>query len=66
MTPTSSADLRLLTAPEAARVLRISRRKLTLLAREGKITPARFGRAIRFDPRDVESLISAAKEVQHD
>lgn len=52
---------RLLNSEDARHFLRISRRKLFQMIRAGQILPIRFGRVLRFDPRDLEVLVEEAK-----
>ena len=60
--PTSTLRL-LLKPPEAARALAISARKLwSLTDPRGPIPCIRVGRAIRYDPRDLEAWIEEQKE----
>ena len=52
---------RLLTPREAAARLNISERTLWGLARQGAIAVVRLGRATRYDPVDVQTLIASRK-----
>ncbi len=47
----------LLTAPEAAKVLRIGRRKLWELTKSGAIRAIHLGRSVRYDPRELQSWV---------
>jgi excisionase family DNA binding protein len=51
----------LLTARQAARVLSISERTLFSLTKSGMIAAVRFGRNVRYDPRDLDAWIQRAK-----
>ncbi len=51
----------LLTARQAAKVLTISERTLFSLTKAGEITAVRFGRNVRYDPRDLDAWIQSAK-----
>jgi len=53
----------LLTAKEAARALAISERTLWSLTRNGDIPSVRFGRAVRYDPRDLDRWIERQKQL---
>lgn len=52
----------LLTAREAAKALSISERTLWGLTKAGQIPACRFGRNVRYDPRDLEAFIQRAKK----
>lgn len=52
------AERLLLTPPEAAALLSISRTTLYYLARDGDLTPIRIGRATRFAITDLERFIA--------
>jgi excisionase family DNA binding protein len=52
----------LLTPPEAARLLAVSPRTLWQLTHDGGIPVVRFGRAVRYDVRDLLAFIDRAKE----
>jgi len=57
-----SPDIRtcqLLTTAEVAKHLRLSVRKIFDLVASGKLTPIRFGRAVRFPVAQIEGLIRA-------
>lgn len=47
----------LLTPPEAAKALRIGRRKLWELTKDGEIRAVRLGRSVRYDPRELQSWV---------
>jgi excisionase family DNA binding protein len=51
----------LLKSPEVCRIARISPRTLYQLVKDGKLPAVRFGRAVRFDPKDVATLIQSGK-----
>ena len=51
----------LLTAPEAAEALAVSMTTLSELAKDGALPKVRFGRAVRFDRRDILALIDERK-----
>jgi len=62
--PTSTADRTsslLLTASEAADALAISATTFSELTRRGAIPRVRFGRAVRYDRRDILALIDERK-----
>ncbi len=50
---------RLLTADEAATLLRVSRFRLYQLARDGILPCVKLGRAVRFSPAALEAFIEA-------
>ena len=52
----------LLTSREAAKALAISERKLWELTNCGIIPVVRIGRAVRYDPHDLELFIQAQKD----
>ena len=52
----------LMTAPEIARLLRVSGRTVFALVERGELPAARFGRCVRFDPSDVKQYIERAKQ----
>jgi excisionase family DNA binding protein len=52
----------LLTAREAARALAISERTLWSLTNNGDIPSVRIGRAVRYDPRDLDRWIERQKQ----
>lgn len=54
----------LLTAREACQALAISDRKLWSLTAGHEIPCVRIGRAVRYDPRDLEAWIEARKGVR--
>lgn len=56
-----SASRRLLRAAEAADVLAISKRKLWELTNRREIPALRIGRAVRYDPQDLEAWILRQK-----
>jgi excisionase family DNA binding protein len=56
------ATVRLLTAREVAALLAISPRKLWELTASGTVACVRIGRAVRYDPRDVEAWILRQKQ----
>ncbi len=47
----------LLTASEVATRLRVSRAYVYSVAREGRLRCITFGKAVRFDPRDVQAFL---------
>ena len=51
----------LLTPREAARAVAVSERTLWTLTRRGDIPCVRIGRSVRYDPRDLEAYINAAR-----
>ncbi len=51
----------LVTAREAARILSISERTLFTLTKAGEIPVLKIGRAVRYDPRDLQKWIETAK-----
>lgn len=51
----------LLSAREAAEALSISPRKLWSLTNTGEIPCVRFGRSVRYDPRDLVEWIASQK-----
>ena len=55
---------RLLRAKEVARIIGVRPRRVRELVQEGKLRSVRLGDAgwYRFDPRDVERLISGGKD----
>jgi excisionase family DNA binding protein len=54
----------LVTAREAATALSISERTLWGLTAAGKIPVVRIGRAVRYDPRDLQAWIERNKQRQ--
>jgi excisionase family DNA binding protein len=54
-------EKRLLTVKEAAQYLTISERLLWTLTDAQKITATRMGRAVRYDPEDLERFIEQSK-----
>ena len=60
----SIASPRLLRAKEVARILGVRPRRVRELVQEGQLRCVRLGDAgwYRFDPRDVERLISGGKD----
>lgn len=61
-TPTPTHPLlHLLPAPDAARVIGVSERTLFTLTKGGKIPAVRIGRAVRYDPVDIQKFIERAK-----
>ncbi len=52
----------LLTADEIARVLSVSRKTIYKLTENGTLPCIRIGRAVRFDPADVEAFLQQAKQ----
>jgi excisionase family DNA binding protein len=52
----------LLTAREAARALAVSERMLWGITKRGDLKCVRFGRAVRYDPRDLQQLIESSKK----
>ncbi len=58
-----SALLPLLTAREAADVLRISERTLWTLTQEGELPSVRVGRSVRYDQGDLAGWIVSRKTV---
>lgn len=59
MPTVSQQPVRLLTADEAAQLLRITRRRLLELAHAGQIAVVRLGKLRLFRPNDVAALIDA-------
>jgi excisionase family DNA binding protein len=51
----------LLTAAQACQILGIGRRKLWELTNRGEIVCVRIGRAVRYDPRDLQAFIDRHK-----
>ena len=51
----------LLSARQVAKLLNISERTLFSLTKAGEITAVRFGRNVRYDPRDLDAWIQSAK-----
>ncbi|HEX8042821.1 helix-turn-helix domain-containing protein [Candidatus Deferrimicrobium sp.] len=49
----------LLRAEDVARTINTSRQTVYLLAREKKLPSVRWGRSVRFHPKDVEAFIEA-------
>jgi excisionase family DNA binding protein len=54
---------KLLTTPEAASRLGVSKRTLQELAAERKIAQIKFGRNVRFDPADLEAFINSHRSL---
>lgn len=65
MPPERQASPRLLTVRETAEWLGLSRRALWSLYIGGSLPHLRLGRAVRFDPRDVEAWIGRQKKGGH-
>jgi excisionase family DNA binding protein len=62
VTPTPAHGLpHLLPAPDAARVIGVSERTLFTLTKSGQIPAVRIGRAVRYDPTDIQRFIERAK-----
>ena len=59
MNTTDNATPRLLTRPEAAKYLNVS---VSTLHRSA-LAPVRIGRAVRFDPADLDAFIKQRKEI---
>lgn len=55
--------LALLKCREAARYLNISERKLWDLTQRGEIPHIPIGRAVRYDPRDLQAWVEAQKKL---
>ena len=55
--PDTTPDRRLLTPREAAAALSISERTLWGLTKGGAVRCVRIGRAVRYDPRDLQDYI---------
>lgn len=53
----------MLTATAAAAALGLSRRKVYALAAAGELRHYRFGKAVRFDPADLQAFKAASLEV---
>lgn len=53
----------LLTPDEAAKALRISVRTLRDMTDAGEVPSVRFGRAVRYDPADLQTLANSKKQV---
>jgi excisionase family DNA binding protein len=51
----------LLTARQAAKALSVCEKTLWTLAQRGEIPAVRIGRAVRYDPRDLDAWIQRAK-----
>lgn len=51
----------LLTARQAAKALSVCEKTLWTLTQRGELPVVRVGRAVRYDPRDLESWIQRAK-----
>ncbi|MBP8911877.1 MAG: helix-turn-helix domain-containing protein [Phycisphaerae bacterium] len=51
----------LLTASQAARALSLCEKTLWTLTKRGEIPAVRIGRAVRYDPRDLDAWIERAK-----
>jgi len=51
----------LLTARQAAKALSVCEKTLWTLAQRGEIPAVRIGRAVRYDPRDLDDWIQRAK-----
>ncbi len=47
----------MLTAPQAAKMLGVSARKVYTLAKEGRLRSKRIGRVVRFHPADIEEYL---------
>ncbi len=60
--PSEEAEiLALLKTDPAARVLNVSRRTLQELVEKREIAVIRFGRNVRFDPRDIQAFIDSRR-----
>lgn len=51
----------LLSVREAALAMRLCERTIRDLVTRGELRAARFGRAVRIDPRDLQAMIDARK-----
>jgi excisionase family DNA binding protein len=51
----------LLKSPDVCRIAGVSPRTLWQLVKDGKLPAVRFGRAVRFDPKDVAAFIQSRK-----
>lgn len=58
-------DQLLLRARDAAKLLSISERKLWQLTHDGQVPVVRFGRVVRYDPRDLEQFICAQRRLDN-
>jgi excisionase family DNA binding protein len=56
----------LLTTDEAASLLHVHPRTVQRLVERGQLAAIHLGSAVRFDPRDVSSLIAGVKSQRHD
>lgn len=54
----------LLTADECCRVLHVSRPTLTAWEREGRLTPFRAGRVVRYDSKSLDAFVRAQQTPQ--
>jgi excisionase family DNA binding protein len=52
----------LLTTPEVAELLRVSRRSIFRWAQDGTLRPIRVGRTLRFAAGDINALIGRAND----
>jgi excisionase family DNA binding protein len=59
--PDSTTERRLLTIREAAAALSISERTLWGLTKGGAVRCVRIGRAVRYDPRDLQDYIDSLR-----
>jgi excisionase family DNA binding protein len=59
--PEAAPDRLLLTPRQAAAALSISERTLWQLTRDGAVRRVRIGRAVRYDPRDLQDYIDRVR-----
>lgn len=57
--PLTAEDLRLIKAPDVAKMLGLSVPRVRQLAQEGKLASIKMDRAVRFDPKDVAEFIKS-------
>jgi excisionase family DNA binding protein len=55
---------RLLTYPEAGKVLGVTERTIFTMVKTGELPAVRFGRSVRIDPADLRRFINKAKGVK--
>ena len=60
--PNTSIELRMLTAGEAARILRLSKDRVYRLAKAGEIPSVRVGRSVRFRESDLREYLQPRGE----
>lgn len=60
-TTRSAASPALITSAQAADRLGVSQRMVWELAKRGDLPVVKIGRAVRFDPLDIEQFVAAAK-----